>query len=95
MLIQTLTFNRHFANVENDIEQVLKDSYNEGLEDIENFNEISNLCEGSEDESEIGNFKSFEADIEKFKETLFPRFDIEDQKVYNQFSCATLYALRI
>ena len=30
-------FYRHFANVENDIEQVLKDSYDEVLEDIENF----------------------------------------------------------
>ena len=37
-------FYRHFANVENDTEQVLKDSYDEGLEDIENFEEISNLC---------------------------------------------------
>ena len=64
-------FQRHFANVENDIEQVLKDSYDEGLEDIENFDEISNLCEGSEDESEIDNFKNFEVDIEKFKEIHF------------------------
>ena len=64
-------FQRHFANVENDIEQVLKDSYDEGLEDIENFDEVSNLCEGSEDESEIDNFKNFEVDIEKFKEIHF------------------------
>ena len=87
-------FYRYFANVENDIEQVSKDSYDEGLEDIENFDEISNLCEGSEDESEIDNFKNFEVDIEKFKETLFPRVNVEDQKVHNQFSCAILYALR-
>ena len=87
-------FYRHFANVENDTEQVLKDSYDEGLEDIENFEEISNLCQGSEDESEIDNFMNFEVDIETFKETLFPRVDVEDQKVHNQFSCAILYALR-
>ena len=42
-------FYRHFANVENNIEQVLKDTYNEALEDIETFDEISNLCEGSEE----------------------------------------------
>ena len=66
-----VNFQRHFANVENDIEQVLKDSYDEGLEDIENFDEISNLSEGSEDESEIDNFKNFEVDIEKFKEIHF------------------------
>ena len=84
------TFYRYFANVEKDVEQVLKDSYDEGLEDIENFDEISNLSKGSEDESEIDNFKNFEVDIEKFKETLFPRVDVEDQKDHNQFSCAIL-----
>ena len=87
-------FYRRFENVENNIEQVLKDAYNEGLEDIENFDEISNLCEGSEEESEIDNYKNFEVDIQKFNETLFPRVDVEDQKVHNQFSCAILYALR-
>ena len=96
-MIRILThanFYRHFANVEKDTEQVLKDSYDEGLEDIGNSDEISKLSKGSEDESEIDNFKSFEADIEKFKETLFPRVDVEDQKDHNQFSCAILYALR-
>ena len=88
------TFYRYFANVEKDVEQVFKDSYDEGLEDIENFDEISNLCKGSEVESEIDNFKNFEVDIGKFKETLFPRVDVEDQNVHNQFSCAILYALR-
>ena len=87
-------FYRHFENVGNDIEQVLKDAYNEGLEDIENFDEVSNLCEGSEKEFEIDNYKDFEVDTPKFNETLFPRVDTEDQKVHNQFSCAILYALR-
>ena len=48
MLTQTLTFTDIFQNVENGIEQVLKDTYNEALEDIETFDEMSNLCEGSE-----------------------------------------------
>ena len=87
-------FYRHFANVENDVEQVLKDTYNEALEEIEKFDEISNLCEGSEEESDIDNFHKFEKDIKKFNETLFPRVDIEDQKTHNQFSCAILYAVR-
>ena len=87
-------FSRHFENVENNIEQVLKDAYNEGLEDIESFDVISNLREGSEEESEIDNYKNFEVDIQKFNETLFPRVDAEDQKVHNQFSCTILYALR-
>ena len=87
-------FYRHFENVENNIEQVLKDTYNEALEDIEIFDEISNLCEGSEEESEIDNFNNFEVNIKKLNETLFPRVDIEDEKVHNQLSCAILYALR-
>ena len=87
-------FSRRFENVENNIEQVLKDAYNEGLEDIENFDEISNLCEGSKEESEIDNYKNFEVDIQKFNETLFPKVDAEDQKVHNQFSYEIFYALR-
>ena len=89
-----VNFYRHFANVENDIEQVLKDTYNEALEDIETFDEISNLCEGSEEESEIDNFKNFEVNIGKFNERLFPRVDDEHEKIHNQFSSAISYALR-
>ena len=50
---------RGFTNVENDIDQVSKDSYEESLKDLDNFDEISNLCYGSEEESEIDNFKNF------------------------------------
>ena len=78
-----IDFYRRFENVENNIEQVLKDAYNEGLEDIENFDEISNLCEGSEEEFEIDNYKDFKVDIQKFNEILFPRVDTEDQNVHN------------
>ena len=85
---------RGFTNVENDIDQVSKDSYEESLKDLDNFDEISNLCYGSEEESEIDNFKNFEADIKKFEETLFPRVDAEDQKTHNQICYAILYALR-
>ena len=90
-----VNFYRHFANVENDIEQVLKNIYNEALEDIEKFDEKSNLCEGSEKEPEIDDFKNFEVDIEKFNESLFPRVDVEHEKVHNQFSSAILYALSL
>ena len=38
-----VNFYRGFTNVENDIKQVLKESYEESLEDLENFDEISNL----------------------------------------------------
>ena len=39
-----VNFYRGFTNVENDIKQVLKEPYEESLEDLENFDEISNLA---------------------------------------------------
>ena len=51
-----VNFYRHFANVENDLDQVLRDSHNEALEDIEQFDEISNLCDGSDSEIQIDEF---------------------------------------
>ena len=64
------------------------------LEDIDKFDEISNLCEGSEEEAEIDNFKNFEVDIKKLNESLFSRVDVDHGKVHNQFCNAILYALR-
>ena len=66
-----VNFYRGFTNVENDINQVLQDSYNESLKDIDNFDEISNLCYGSEEESEIDDFKNFEASLQKLKKLYF------------------------
>ena len=55
---------------------------------------MSNLCYGSEDElEEIDDFKNFEIDIEKFEETLFPRVNLEVQKIHNQICYTILYAL--
>ena len=55
MLIQTLTY-RGFTNVENDIEQALRESYEDSLKDLDDCDKISNLCYGSEKESEMDNF---------------------------------------
>ena len=63
----------------------MREAHNEALEDIEQFDEISNLCNGSDGEIEIGEFKNFETDIAKFKETLFPRVDQEQEKIENRF----------
>ena len=89
-----VNFYRHFANVENDIEQVLKDTYNEAIKDFEKFDEISNLFDCSEDEAEIDNSKNFELDIKKFNEILFPRVYVAHEKVENRFYNAILYVLR-
>ena len=78
-----VSFYRHFANVDNDIDQVLKDTYNEVLEDIDKFDEILNSCEYSDEEAEIEYFKNFEVDIKKFDESLFPRVDVDHKKVHN------------
>ena len=63
-----------FNNIETDIEQTLREEYEKSLHDVENFEEISNLCESSEDEPEIDNFKNAKEKIQNFsKEHLFPK----------------------
>ena len=78
-------FYRHFANVENDVEQVLKDTYNEALEEIEKFDEISNLCEGSEEESDIDNFHKFEKDIKNLMKLYFQGLTLKIKKLTINF----------
>ena len=64
------------------------------LEDIKQFHEISNLCDRSDSDIQIDEFKNSEIDITKFKDSLFPRVDEAQEKVENQFCKAVLYALR-
>ena len=71
----------NFHNIETDIEQTLKEEYDRGLEDIENFEEISNLCKSSEDELEIDDFKNAKEKIVNFNETLFPTHDKSNQLI--------------
>ena len=87
-------FYRQFANVENDINNVLNEAHNEALQDIEQFDEISNLDDRSDNEIEIDQFENCEIDLNKFKETLLPKADEEKQKIESQFCKAILYALR-
>ena len=71
-------FHLTLNNVETDIEHTLKEQYEKGLEDIENFDEISNLCEISEEELEIEDLKNAKEKIENFSETLFPETNNEN-----------------
>ena len=89
-----VVFYRQFANVENDINNVLDEAHDETLQDIEQFDEISNLDDGPDNEIEIGQFESCETHLNKFKETLFPNVEEEKQKIENQFCEAIVYALR-
>ena len=41
------------------------------MQEIDNENDISNLCETSEEKNEIDDFKNSEQRVDKFKETLF------------------------
>ena len=70
---QSRDFYRQFANVENDLEQVLADARNEALQVIEQFDEISNLNDENECEIEVDDFQESKDCLEKFQKTLFPK----------------------
>ena len=65
-------FYRQFANVENDLDQVLSDVRNEAFQDIEKFGKISNLNDDLENEMEVDDFQGLQDYVEKFNKTLFP-----------------------
>ena len=52
------------------------------------------MCDGSDSEIQIDEFKDSEIDIKKFKDTLFPRVDESQEKTENQFYKVILYALK-
>ena len=93
-VVTDVDFYRQFANAENDIDNILNEARNEALQDIDQFDEISNLHDGSDNEIEINESENSEIDLTKFKETLFPRVDEQQQKIENQFCRVVLYALR-
>ena len=74
-------FYRQLTNAENDLDQDLSNIHDEALHDIEQFVEISNLNDGSDNEMEIDDFEESKIDIEKSNKTLFPK-ESENQ---NQF----------
>ena len=54
------TFYQAFDNIETNIDEVLQNEYEKGLKELEKFDDISNLCESSEEESEVDDFKQSE-----------------------------------
>ena len=81
-----------FSNVERDINEVLAEAREEALAEIDQLDEVSNLCAGDY-EPEIDDFKESNADIEKFEETLFPKVEETHQKIQNQFCKVILYEI--
>ena len=69
-------FYRQFTN---DLEQVLADARNDALQDMEQFDEISNLNDKNECEMEVDDFQELENCLEKFKKTLFPKNEGQNQ----------------
>ena len=86
------TFYQQFENVSNSIDDCLKEEHDKSMGDIEEL-ELSNLCETSEEEDEINEFKDTEKRIDKFKETLFPVPGSENDNC-NSFVDAIFYAVR-
>ena len=62
--------------------------------EVEQFDEISNFCESSEEEGKVDEFKDVGKRIEKFEETLHPIVDANNKDDQNSFVYAILYALR-
>ena len=89
-----LSFYRSFNNVENDINETLKKEYEDGLKDIENLDETFNLCESSEEELEIDNFKNSEEKIKNFTENLLSKVNEQEEREHNTIMRATLCAIR-
>ena len=87
-------FYHNFNNVKTDIKQALKNEYDEGIKDLQDFDEISNLCQISEDEAEIENFEKASEKIKAFTESLLPNIESENGTEQNNFIRVILYALR-
>ena len=85
------SFYRKFDNMETSVDEILKQEYDQsilGMNDID----LSNLCETSEEEGEIDEFKESEKRVHKFTETLFP-VSKNNQK-NNSLTNATLFNIR-
>ena len=52
------------------------------------------MCESSEDEFEIDDFKNSKENIKKIHENLFPKANTDQEKEHNQFVRAILDAVR-
>ena len=89
-----IDFYHNFNNVETDIEQTLKSEYDEGIKDLQDFDEISNLCQSSEDEAEIDNFEKASEKVKAFTESLLLNVESENGTEQNNFIRVILYALR-
>ena len=64
------TYYWNFENVTKLVDETLVEEFYESIREIENFDEVSNFCDSSEEEGQTDEFKDVEKSIEKFEETL-------------------------
>ena len=75
------SFYRKFDNMETSVDEILKQEYDQsilGMSDID----LSNLCETSEEEGEIDEFKESEKRVDKFTETFFSNFEKQSKRYF-------------
>ena len=72
VILDSRTFYRGFENVENNLDEILEQSRQQALKDLEEFDEISNLDEDDVIEMEIDNFSNSKNYVKKFEKTLKP-----------------------
>ena len=87
------TFYRNFENITRPTDEALREEFDESMREAEQFHEVSNFCESSEEEGEADVFKDVGKRIKKSEETLHPTVDADNEDGQNSFVCATLYAL--
>ena len=75
-------FCRSFDHVETDINEILQKKYENGLQKIENFDDISNLWQSSEEKLEVHDFKNSEQRVDQFNETLYPKVYEDEQHTF-------------
>ena len=85
------TYYCNFENVTKSVDETLAEELYESIHEIENFDEVSNFCDISEEEGQSDEFKDVEKRIEKFEETLHSN---GEEKTINSFVYAISFALR-
>ena len=81
------TYYHNFENVTKPVDETLAEEFDESMREIDNFDEVSNFCESSEEEEhQIDEFKDVEKRIKKFEETLHPIATDGEEKTINSLS---------
>ena len=73
------------------VDDILKQEYDKSIQDIDHIG-LWNLCETSEEENEVDQFKESEKRVEKFTETLFTISKTDQNS--NSLTSAILFYIR-